>query len=639
MTYETTELEILFGYRKKLKPDAVPTIKTVLSEQTGVPKTRENKDFEPLSVNFALILHSSESKIFVGGLSWETDRDSLSNHFSKYGEVVDCVVMKDNGTGKSRGFGFVTFKEPSVVQNILRDTHLLDGRTIDPKPCNPRSVQLQKKASNFKIFLGGLPLDITETDLKNFFGNYGHVTEVTIMYDQEAKRCRGFGFLSFDSEQSVKKACHDHFVHIKGKQPIKRRNDLIIRNSEDLLERRYLNETIHNKRQRTETRAYNQQILESTIREGKGYKTAKKRLAIVKYRKLMYLMCSETLLRKHIGNKNSRKVQEVDKGGFGQTILKAGLDSHCTNVKDRNRLRVMSLGFKWFHALRECLCSHLIETTICNKTAVVECKLAQVKQTNSGFSMMNSNQNMYMSSSNVAGNWNMNGQISNNGIGNSYQSWGNQTVGSYQGGYQNWNGGYSVQQQYGAPQSYESGHESAHVVYIDSSTVVLRDMIAYFWKLPPLECQKFSLPRQQEKFLVIFSDRLLASYTSSRPWGGQVTKVDSQKKIEMAVLGRQNCNGMANYYGNYMQQSPADVSQTNQGYQTMAGAPQDVGQSQVGGQGGGTHNAQNTGDSNQADCQNSGYQPYSSQSTGPTGVSDQEIGRDGQNTGYHPYRR
>ncbi|KAG1663844.1 Heterogeneous nuclear ribonucleoprotein 27C [Nymphon striatum] len=473
MTYETTELEILFGYRKKLKPDAVPTIKTVLSEQTGVPKTRENKDFFVMSNTITKghretaveantmnhfkitedtikILICSFRKIFVGGLSWETDRDSLSNHFSKYGEVVDCVVMKDNGTGKSRGFGFVTFKEPSVVQNILRDTHLLDGRTIDPKPCNPRSVQLQKKASNFKIFLGGLPLDITETDLKNFFGNYGHVTEVTIMYDQEAKRCRGFGFLSFDSEQSVKKACHDHFVHIKGKQ--------------------------------------------------------------------------------------------------------------------------------------------------------VECKLAQVKQTNSGFSMMNSNQNMYMSSSNVAGNWNMNGQISNNGIGNSYQSWGNQTVGSYQGGYQNWNGGYSVQQQYGAPQSYESGHESAHVVYIDSSTVVLRDMIAYFWKLPPLECQKFSLPRQQEKFC-------------------------------------QNCNGMANYYGNYMQQSPADVSQTNQGYQTMAGAPQDVGQSQVGGQGGGTHNAQNTGDSNQADCQNSGYQPYSSQSTGPTGVSDQEIGRDGQNTGYHPYRR
>ncbi|KAG1710478.1 Kynureninase [Nymphon striatum] len=58
-----------------------------------------------------------------------------------------------------------------------------------------------------------------------------------------------------------------------------RRNDLIIRNSEDLLEKRDLNKTIH-KRQRTETRAYNQRIVETTIKEGKGYKTAKKRLAI-----------------------------------------------------------------------------------------------------------------------------------------------------------------------------------------------------------------------------------------------------------------------------------------------------------------------------------------------------------------------
>ncbi|KAG1701360.1 Zinc finger protein 423 [Nymphon striatum] len=58
-----------------------------------------------------------------------------------------------------------------------------------------------------------------------------------------------------------------------------RRNDLIIRNSEDLLEKRDLNKTIH-KRQRTETRAYNQRIVETTIKEGKGYTTAKKRLAI-----------------------------------------------------------------------------------------------------------------------------------------------------------------------------------------------------------------------------------------------------------------------------------------------------------------------------------------------------------------------
>jgi RNA recognition motif-containing protein len=46
-------------------------------------------------------------KLFVGGLSWETTQDSLQRYFSRYGEVIDCVVMKNNETGRSRGFGFM----------------------------------------------------------------------------------------------------------------------------------------------------------------------------------------------------------------------------------------------------------------------------------------------------------------------------------------------------------------------------------------------------------------------------------------------------------------------------------------------------------------------------------------------------
>ena len=50
-----------------------------------------------------------EGKLFVGGLSWETNQDSLLRYFSRFGEVIDCVVMKNAETGRSRGFGFVTF--------------------------------------------------------------------------------------------------------------------------------------------------------------------------------------------------------------------------------------------------------------------------------------------------------------------------------------------------------------------------------------------------------------------------------------------------------------------------------------------------------------------------------------------------
>lgn len=102
------------------------------------------------------------------------------------------------------GFGFVTFADPTHLNAVLQNgPHCLDGRTIDPKPCNPRTLQKPRKGGGFKIFLGGLPSNITETDLRHFFNRYGKVTEVVIMYDQEKKKSRGFGFLSFEDEGSV----------------------------------------------------------------------------------------------------------------------------------------------------------------------------------------------------------------------------------------------------------------------------------------------------------------------------------------------------------------------------------------------------------------------------------------------------
>jgi len=69
-----------------------------------------------------------------------------------------------------------------------------------------------------KVFLGGLPANVTESDLRGFFSRYGQVMEVVIMYDQEKKKSRGFGFLSFDSEASVDRATADHFINLNGKQ-------------------------------------------------------------------------------------------------------------------------------------------------------------------------------------------------------------------------------------------------------------------------------------------------------------------------------------------------------------------------------------------------------------------------------------
>nr|XP_034833299.1 heterogeneous nuclear ribonucleoprotein 27C isoform X2 [Maniola hyperantus] len=161
-----------------------------------------------------------KGKLFVGGLSWETSQENLQRYFSRYGDVIDCVVMKNSESGRSRGFGFVTFAEPSLVNVVLQNgPHQLDGRTIDPKPCNPRTLQKPKRGGGYpKVFLGGLPSNITETDLRVFFGRYGKVMEVVIMYDQEKKKSRGFGFLSFEDELSVERVTQEHFINLNGKQ-------------------------------------------------------------------------------------------------------------------------------------------------------------------------------------------------------------------------------------------------------------------------------------------------------------------------------------------------------------------------------------------------------------------------------------
>ncbi|PIO40798.1 hypothetical protein AB205_0099220, partial [Aquarana catesbeiana] len=59
-----------------------------------------------------LIVSSDEGKLFIGGLSFDTNEQSLEQVFCKYGQVSEVVVVKDRETKRSRGFGFITFETP-----------------------------------------------------------------------------------------------------------------------------------------------------------------------------------------------------------------------------------------------------------------------------------------------------------------------------------------------------------------------------------------------------------------------------------------------------------------------------------------------------------------------------------------------
>lgn len=56
--------------------------------------------------------------------------ESLRDYFSQFGEVLECTVMRDNNTGRSRGFGFLTFKDAKTVNIVMVKEHFLDGKIV-----------------------------------------------------------------------------------------------------------------------------------------------------------------------------------------------------------------------------------------------------------------------------------------------------------------------------------------------------------------------------------------------------------------------------------------------------------------------------------------------------------------------------
>ena len=80
-------------------------------------------------------------KLFVGGLSWDTTDQGLREAFARFGEISEAKVITDRETGRSRGFGFVTFEESSAAENAISemDGTELDGKTIKVNEAQERN--------------------------------------------------------------------------------------------------------------------------------------------------------------------------------------------------------------------------------------------------------------------------------------------------------------------------------------------------------------------------------------------------------------------------------------------------------------------------------------------------------------------
>ncbi|KAK3531004.1 hypothetical protein QTP70_007897 [Hemibagrus guttatus] len=115
-------------------------------------------------------------KMFIGGLSWQTSPDSLRDYFSKFGEIRECMVMRDPTTKRSR----LTLKLPSrdvlnpsiclFMLEVLKDTICRDRFTTGSTQFkNTKQMVTRTK----KIFVGGLSANTVVEDVKQYFEQFG----------------------------------------------------------------------------------------------------------------------------------------------------------------------------------------------------------------------------------------------------------------------------------------------------------------------------------------------------------------------------------------------------------------------------------------------------------------------------------
>ncbi|XP_047329468.1 probable RNA-binding protein ARP1 isoform X2 [Impatiens glandulifera] len=87
------------------------------------------------------------TKVFVGGLAWETQSETMHRYFEQFGEILEAVVITDKNTGRSKGYGFVTFRDPESARRACVDAApIIDGRRAN---CNLASLGRPRPTLNF----------------------------------------------------------------------------------------------------------------------------------------------------------------------------------------------------------------------------------------------------------------------------------------------------------------------------------------------------------------------------------------------------------------------------------------------------------------------------------------------------------
>ncbi|XP_057986881.1 uncharacterized protein LOC110669272 isoform X1 [Hevea brasiliensis] len=149
------------------------------------------------------------TKVFVGGLAWETQSETMRRYFEQFGEILEAVVITDKNTGRSKGYGFVTFREPEAAKRACADpTPMIDGRRAN---CNLASLGRPRPPLPYGIIscytnlmLGRLRpatpfIASVQTPRGTYVGNFGYQQPLPYNY-QQGLMYHPYGYATYGPE-------------------------------------------------------------------------------------------------------------------------------------------------------------------------------------------------------------------------------------------------------------------------------------------------------------------------------------------------------------------------------------------------------------------------------------------------------
>ncbi|KAF8720891.1 hypothetical protein HU200_023289 [Digitaria exilis] len=155
---------------------------------------------------------SADLRVFVGNLPFSVDSAQLAGLFEQAGSVEMVEVIYDKLTGRSRGFGFVTMSSVEEGEAAVEqfNGYVLEGRSLrvnsGPAPPRDQSSPRGSRGEAKRVYVGNLSWGVDNTALANLFKEQGEVLEARVIYDWESGRSRGFGFVTFASDEEVENA-------------------------------------------------------------------------------------------------------------------------------------------------------------------------------------------------------------------------------------------------------------------------------------------------------------------------------------------------------------------------------------------------------------------------------------------------